>query len=184
MAEFYLDIETYSPTKPIDFNKDPIISICYQQLNAKTGEVLTPLTILKSWESNEQDMLEKFYKTFNIGNKWSFIPIGYKLSDFDFIMLGTHWHKYGMKINATELYNHPYIDIYPIALLCNGGEFKGCSLHNLAGKQNTGSSIAEWYQQKDYTSIENYIQDEAKSFSKMYAFLVNKMPAMWKEFKL
>jgi DNA polymerase elongation subunit (family B) len=183
VPEFYLDLETYSPIKPIDFNKDPILTITYQQINAKTGEVLTPLTILKSWEISEKEMLEQFYKTFNFGNRWAFIPIGYKLSDFDYIMLGTHWRKYGMQVNATELYNHPYIDIYPVALLCNGGEFKGCSLHNLAGKQDTGASIAQWYQEKKYDMIENYIKDEAQAFTKMYAYLVNKMPSMWKGFK-
>lgn len=182
MPEFYLDLETYSPVKPIDFNKDQIISIAYQQVNSKNGEVLTPLTILKSWESSEHDILKQFYEIFNISNRWHFIPIGYKLSDFDFIMLGKHWNKYGLKVNATELYNHPYIDIYPVALLCNGGEFKGCSLHKLAGKQDTGSSIAKWYESKDYSKIEAYIKDEAQSFTKMYAFLVNKLPTIFKEF--
>jgi hypothetical protein len=182
MPEFYLDLETYSPTKPIDFNKDPIITISYQQISSKTGEILTPLTILKSWESSEEDILKQFYNTFNINNRWAFIPIGYKLADFDFVMLGTHWNKYGMKTNAINLYNHPYIDLYPVALLCNGGEFKGCSLHNLAGKQDTGASIAEWYQQKDYATIEKYIKDEAQSFTKLYSFLINKMPTVFKDF--
>lgn len=182
MPEYYLDLETYSPTKPIDFQKDPIISITYQQINAKTGEILTPLTILKSWESSEEEILKQFYQTFNINNRWSFIPIGYKLADFDFVMLGTHFNKYGMKTNAISLYNHPYIDLYPVALLCNGGEFKGCSLEQMAGKQGNGSSIAEWYQSKNYNAIENYIKDEALSFTKLYSYLINKMPTLLKDF--
>lgn len=183
MPEYYLDLETFSPTKPIDFNKDPIISIAYQQIDSKTGNVLTPLTILKSWESSEQEMLKKFYQIFNIQNRWSFIPIGYKLSDFDYVMLGTHFRKYGMNINATELYNHPYIDLYPVALLCNGGEFKGCSLERMAGKQGTGASISDWFINKDYKSIEDYIKDEAQSFIKLYSYFVKQMPVMWQGFK-
>jgi DNA polymerase elongation subunit (family B) len=182
MPEYYLDLETYSPTKPIDFVNDPIISITYQQIDSKTGEVLTPLTILKSWESSEQDILKQFYQTFNINNRWAFIPIGYKLADFDLIMLGTHFNKYGLKTNAISLYNHPYIDLYPVALLCNKGEFKGCSLHNIAGKKDTGASIAEWYQKKDYTAIEDYIKNEAKSFTNLYAYLIYKMPSVLKDF--
>lgn len=183
MPEFYLDLETYSPTKPIDFYKDPIITIAYQQINAKTGEVLTPLTILKSWESSEAEILEQFYQTFNIGNRWAFVPVGYKLADFDFVMLGTHWRKIGKAIDAKEIYNHPFMDLYTTALLCNGGEFKGCSLHNIAGKQGNGGEIAELYQNKAYDKIEAYIKDEAQAFNKFFAFLVNDMPNTLKRYQ-
>ena len=183
MPEFYLDIETYSPVKPIDFNKDPIISVAYQQIDGKTGKELGPLTILKSWESSEKEMLTKFYNIFNVANRWAFIPIGYKLADFDFVMMGTHFRKYGLNISATTLYNHPYIDLYPVALLCNGGEFKGCSLQALAGKQGSGASISDWYTKKDYSAIEFYIKDEAKSFINLYSYFVKNMPVMFQGFK-
>jgi len=182
MSEYYLDIETYSPTRPIDFHKDPIISIAYQQIDSKTGNIKSPLSILKSWESSEQDILRQFYQTFNVNNRWSFIPIGCKLADFDLIMLGTHWQKMGLSITTTSLFNHPYIDIYPVLLLCNGGTFSGCSLQKFAGKQDSGDKIADWYIAKDYATIESYIKDEAASFIKLYSFLVQRMPSVWEEY--
>ncbi len=183
MAEYYLDLETFSPVKPIDFNKDPIISIAYQQIDGKTGNALSPLVILKSWETNEADMLKKFYQIFNIQNRWSFIPIGFKLADFDMIMLGTHWKKLGIDINVTSLYNHPFIDIYSTILLCNGGEFKGCTLNKFAGKQESGANISEWFINKDYNAIEVYIKDEAQAFIGLYAYLVKQMPIVWQNYK-
>lgn len=183
MSEYYLDLETFSPTKPIDFNKDPIIAISYQQIDGKTGDVLSPLTILKSWETSEQDILKHFYQTFNIQSRWAFIPVGFKLADFDLIMLGTHWRKNGIDINVTSLYNHPFIDIYSTLLLCNGGEFKGCTLNKFAGKQESGANISEWFINKDYSTIENYIADEAQSFISLYSYFVKQMPTIWQGFK-
>ena len=182
MADYYLDIETYSPARPIDFHKDPIISIAYQQIDSRTGETKSDLTILKSWETSEQDILKRFYQTFDINNRWSFIPIGCKLTDFDLIFLGTHWHKLGLPINSTLLYNHPHIDIYPALLLCNGGVFKGCSLEKFAGKQSSGDKIVDWYVSKDYSAIEAYIEDETASFIRLYSFLVQRMPSVWLEY--
>lgn len=182
MPDYYLDLETYSPTKPIDFHKDPIISIAYQQIDSKTGEPKAPLNILKSWESSEQEILEQFYVTFNIDSKWSFIPIGCKLTDFDLIMLGTHWRKMGYNISATDLYNHPFIDIYPALLLCNGGTFSGCSLKKFAGKRDSGDKIADWYTNKNYPALESYITNEAEVFIRLYAFLVQHMPSLWFEY--
>ena len=182
MTAYYLDLETYSPTRPIDFHKDPIISIAYQQMDSRTGEVQSPLTILKSWETTEKDILEKFYQIFNVNNRWTFIPIGCKLTDFDLIMLGTHWKKIGITIDAITLFNHPHIDIFPALLLCNKGEFKGCSLEKFAGKKSSGDKIADWFIGRDYTSINAYINDEAESFIRLYAYLVKELPNLWYTF--
>lgn len=182
MSDYYLDLETYSPTKPIDFDKDPIISIAYQQIDSRSGEAKAPLTILKSWESSEQEILKGFYQTFNIGSQWSFIPIGCKLADFDLIMLGTHWRKMGPDVSTRQLYNHPHIDIYPVLLMCNGGVFRNCSLQKFAGKQDSGDKVAEWYTQKDYAALEAYIEDETASFLRLYSFLVQRMPSVWLEY--
>ena len=182
MADYYLDIETYSPTKPIDFHKDPIISIAYQQIDSRSGETKSDLTILKSWETSEQDILKRFYEIFDINNRWAFIPVGCKLVDFDLIMLAIHWNKLGYKVNGSALYNHPHIDIFPALLLCNGGIFKGCSLERLAGKQGSGGMVADWYVSKDYKALEGYIQGETASFLRLYSFLVNRMPSVWAEY--
>ena len=182
MSDYYLDLETYSPTRPIDFGKDPIISIAYQQIDSRTGDTKSPLVVLKSWESSQEDILRRFYQTFDIANRWAFIPVGCKLVDFDLLMLSTHWQKMGQRVNTLQLLNHPHIDIYPALLLCNGGVFANCSLNKFSGKQGTGSKIAEWYISGDYSSIESYIQNEAVCFLKLYSFLVQRMPTVWREY--
>ncbi|MEW6142709.1 MAG: hypothetical protein AB1597_06055 [Chloroflexota bacterium] len=182
MADYYFDIETYSKTPSPSFNDDEIIAITYQQIDSRTGQAKNKLNILKSWESSEADILQKFHTVLSPQEKWTFVPIGCNLS-FDFTSLLYRWRKAGMQVNAKNLFaEHPYIDIQPVLIMFNKGSFSGCTLEKYAGKKWSGSKIAEWYTNKDYDAIQNYIEDEVACFLKLYQFLVQKLPNVWIEY--
>ena len=182
MPDYYFDIETCSRTKDPDFSNDQIIAITYQQIDSRTGEVKDKLNILKSWESSEMEILKKFYLLFNPGEKWKFVPIGFNLT-FDFTSLICRYRKFGIEVNARNLFaEHPYIDIQHVLLMCNKGSFGGCTLEKFAGKKYSGSKVIEWYDNKDYPAIKNYIEDEADGFLKLYRFLIQRLPNLWLEY--
>ena len=182
MPDYYFDIETCSRTQNPVFTKDEIITITYQQIDSRTGESKDKLNILKSWESSEKEIMQKFHPIFNPEEKWGFIPIGCNLS-FDFTTLIYRFKKIGIEINARKLFaEHPHIDIQPILIMFNGGSFKGATLEKFTRKQHPGSKVIEWYDKKDYRAIQDYIENEAASFLELYKFLVKRLPATWLEF--
>jgi DNA polymerase elongation subunit (family B) len=185
MSDYYFDIETYSKTKDPDFNNDEIIAITYQQIDSRTGDVKGKLNILKSWESSEKEILQRFYPIFNVENKWDFVPIGYNLS-FDFTSLIYRWRKMDIKVNGKSLLSlfaqRAYIDIEPVVIIFNHGRFEGAKLEKFAGKRYSGSKIREWYEKKDYPAIQDYIEDEIDRFLKLYQFSVQRLPDVWLEF--
>jgi hypothetical protein len=182
MSDYYFDIETYSKTPEPDFSNDEIIAITYQQIDSRTGEAKGKLNILKSWESSEKEILQKFYPIFNPERKWDFVPIGCNLS-FDFTSLIYRWRKIGMEVNVRNLFaEHPYIDIQAVLILCNRGSIKGATLEKFAGKRYPGSKVMEWYEGKDYLAIQEYIEDEVDKFLNLYRFLIQRLPGVWLEF--
>lgn len=167
MTEYYFDIETTGT----DLEKDRIITIQFQELDSKTGKAIGDLTILKAWESSEEQISKAFLKIFQPDYPWNFIPIGTNLS-FDFFILNKRWKQYNINVSLkTLLYNHPYLDIRPILILANGGKFKEATLENLGYKNHAGSDIPVWYAAKDYEAIEKYIIEEAKGFIDFYQLM-------------
>ncbi len=183
MSNYYFDIETNPRnTGKIDYKNDEILTIQFQPIDSRTGEKKGKLNILKAWESSEKDILERFYSTFNPENTWKFVPIGYNLS-FDFFSLLYRWRKIGIEVKPRILFSeHPYIDLKSTLLIFNRGEFKGADLGKFIGKRFSGLKVSEWYAQKDYASIQEYIEDETNRFIKLYQFLVQRLPSLWLEF--
>jgi len=182
MPDYYFDIET-NPTMPKpNYKNDEILTIQFQRLDSRTGEKEGDLTILKSWESSERDILESFHSIFSPEDSWKFVPIGYNLS-FDFFSLLYRWREIGIKVEPKILFSeHPYIDIKSILVIFNGGLFKGATLEKFVGKQYSGAKVSEWCKEKDYTSIQEYIEDEADKFINLYQFLIQRLPGLWLEF--
>lgn len=175
MAEYYLDIETNSPgVKPSP--DDEIITIQYQRLNRKTGHPEEDLVILKSWESSERGILTTFYRVFQPEKSFTFVPIGMNLN-FDFFLLHNRWKTFDIKVPLENLfYTLPYMDIKPIIVLLNEGEFKGARLDRFTGKEQPGAKIPELYAKRDFNTIEQYIRNEAKEFIEFYQKLKEKIP--------
>ena len=182
MPDYYFDIETNSRGPKPDFTNDEVLTIQFQRLDGRTGEKEGDLTILKSWESSEKDILERFHSIFSPEDVWKFVPIGCNLS-FDFFSLLYRWRRIHIEVQPKILFSeHPYIDIKSILVIFNRGSFKGATLEKFIGKQDSGLKVSEWYAEKDYASVQAYIEDEADRFIKLYQFLVHRLPNIWLEF--
>jgi len=174
VPEYYLDIETNARGEKPDIN-DEILTIQFQRLGTKTGEEEGDLTILKSWESSEKEILKEFYFIFSPDNPFKFVPIGENLS-FDFFALHHRWQSIGINVPLkTLIYDHPCIDIKSILVIFNEGSFKGASLKAIFGKTG-GVKVPEWYANGNYNAIEDYIRREAEDFIQFYQKLKKELP--------
>jgi hypothetical protein len=182
MPEYYFDIETKATGEKPDYVNDEIISICYQPLDNHTGRPKGPLTILKGWETSEEDMLARFLPLFNPDHPWQFVPIGNNLS-FDYTCLLYRYRHYGTDIKAWKLFTErPSVDIKALLVLFNGGSFKGSGLDNFTRKATSGAQVIEWVNAGDYAAVEEYIRNEAAAFIELYQYLLRTMPETWRAF--
>ncbi|MCJ7605090.1 MAG: hypothetical protein MUO19_03540, partial [Dehalococcoidales bacterium] len=160
MPEYYFDIETCCRGEKPDYANDEIIAITYQPVDNRNGKPKGPLTVLKAWETSEQEILERIYPLFNPDYSWGFVPIGNNLS-FDYTCLIYRYRHYGTEIKAWKLFTErPSVDLKPFLVLFNGGSFKGSGLDNFTRKAHSGAKIIEWYDAGDYAAIEEYIRNE------------------------
>ena len=165
--EYYLDLETQG----LNPETDKIVTLQYQQLNSE-GDPVGNLVILKEWELGEEELIKRFLTVFR---KWEFIPVGMNLG-FDFRFLLTKIQKYtGGKIDLLELSSFPHLDIKPILVLMNGGNFKGAKLSNFTEKGQNGIAIPLYYKNKEYDKILGYVEKEAIEFIKFYKYLKNNL---------
>jgi hypothetical protein len=102
----------------------------------------------------------------NEKNMWE-VPVGYNLK-FEQKMLGTKFEKLIPNFNWANWFNRPMIDLHPIGILANKGEFKGSGLDKISNKPHNGSIIPIWFEEKKYNLIEEYITKEADSFLEFY----------------
>ncbi len=183
MPDYYFDIETNPRRHEVpDYKNDEILTIQFQKIDSRTGEKEGDLTLLKSWESSERDILERFYSIFSPENPWKFVPVGFNLS-FDFFSLLYRWRGIDIEVQPRILFSdHPYIDIKSTLVIMNGGSFKGVTLEKFIGKRHSGLKVSEWCAKKDYASAQEYIEDEADRFIRFYQFLIQRLPSVWLEF--
>lgn len=164
---YYFDIETYGRGKKPDPETDKVITIQFQEIDSLNGSPKGDLCLLKEWESNEEAILRRFASVFR---PWDFVPVGNSLN-FERRFLRAKCEKYGIGeiLRHGDLaHDFPSIDIQPLFVILNKGEFRGCGMHNFTKKKCDGSQIAEWYEKKDYARIEDYIRDEADAFLEFY----------------
>jgi DNA polymerase elongation subunit (family B) len=181
MEGHYFDIETYSPGLKPDPITDRIISIQFQKVDLKSGDSIGELQILKEWEDGEEEIVKFIHKWFFQRNPWQFIPIGFNLN-FEWKFLCAKFKQYNLK---TQIYskeegatskslelgdfveNMPQIDLKVLAVL-KKGSFIGASLSSISEKQDDGHVIKEFYENKEYKNIENYIKEETKAFLELF----------------
>jgi len=167
VAEYYLDIEVYSPKRRPDPKRDKVITIQYQKIDMRTGKPRGDLKIMKEWESSEEEIVKKFHDRFFKKQKtvWDFIPVGNNLN-FEFEFMQEKFNKF-CHTDYTSFnfhYNMPHFDIHPLLLILNNGEFKGSGLHNFTGKKTSGVVIKDYYEDQDYDKIIQYIEEETEAF--------------------
>ena len=142
MPEYYFDLETYPKGSRLSPN-DEVLTIQFQRLSSKTGKPMGNLTILKAWESSEETILRRFYKIFRPTKPFEFIPIGMNL-DYDLFVLHNRWRKIGIDISLKTLfYNHPRVDIKPMLVILNDGQFKGASLDRFTGRYSILEKLSQ-----------------------------------------
>ncbi len=178
MGHFYLDIETTG----VDPRKDKIITIQFAELGRNTGKSIGELKILKEWESNEKEILRQFILTSSItsSNPWIFVPVGYNLH-FEHNFLAERCKVNG--IEPFDILNKPFIDLRPFGIIMNKGEFKGSGLDRITGKLHSGAIIPQWYAEKKYSDIENYVKTEFTEFVTFSSWLYQELPDMLLKFK-
>ena len=168
---YYLDIETTG----LDTLHSKIITIQYMELDEDTAKPRGPLKILKEWESDEKTILKKFMEVFRPGNDWAFVPIGFNLN-FEHKFF---WQRcISNSLEPFDIFNRPFLDLHTIAVIMNGGSFKGSGLDKITNKPSSGKNIPKLYYEKNYTEIESYIKKEADEFSIFCSKLYEELPAL------
>jgi hypothetical protein len=180
MSLFYCDIES-SGINP-KFNK--IITIQFQKINSlgfPTGELI----ILKEWESSEEKIVKQFYKILTQGNVFEFIPV-MQNHLFDFGFLIEKFKKYIPEFDKEPLefiFSRAIIDIRSTLIIANQMGFKGCGLDKMTTKQQDGSMIPLWYEEKRYDLIENYIKQETEAFLKALQIIIKHLSTLKEKLK-
>ncbi len=160
LPAYYLDIETTG----LDAVADEIITIQWAELERGTGKIIGDIHILKSWESDEKTILEKFSLESGIQSscRFDFIPFVFSLQ-FEHRFLLSKSTKYDL--TPIDILHKPHVDMQSLAVLMNEGEFLGSGLDKITHKPSSGSMIPEYYEKNQYNKIEQYIITEAKQFS-------------------
>ena len=164
MPPYYFDIETTG----LDPEEDEIISIQYMKIALDTGQPAGALEILTNWTHhfNEKKILEKIFPLIMSSNPFTFVPVGNNLN-FEFKFLANKFNKYfDLDISSAYFHSRPSIDLKPVMILLNGGRFKG--YHLVLNKSNSGASVPDWYNNREYDKIVSYIKNEAWSFMEFY----------------
>ena len=111
---------------------------------------------------------------------FSFIPTGYNLNfEHNFLKERSVFHG----LQEVDILNKAFIDLRSFGIIMNHGEFKNSGLDKITGKPQSGKDIPEWYANKDYGRIVDYIQVEAQEFIKLCQWLYIEMPKSLARFK-
>jgi hypothetical protein len=154
--------------------ENDIISIQTQELDSN-GNPIGELIILKSWLSNEEQIIKDFYKIFvkERLNPFDFIFI-MQNSLFDFRFLINKFKKYNLDIgNSMDFcFSYPVIDLRTTLIIANNMQFKGSGLSSMTLKKTDGKMIPEYFKSKEYDKIVEYIVQETESFIKAFQIII------------
>ncbi len=193
LTDYYFDIETAfkdpndvfeidgtTRKKAVDPKQCKIVTFQYQKLNTKTGASEGELTILKEWDnaSSERKILEQF-RPLITGNPWDFIPLGYNLS-FEFRFLRHKFKEYfDLDFSADDFLERPKHDLKLIGVILHGGEFTGATLDSFTDKKHGGWQVPEWYRDKKWDEIIDYVRGEAKATVDFWQKLKKNLPPLF-----
>ena len=184
MTNYYLDIESNTEGRNgVDPLKDKIVTIQYCPFYDDSGKPKRPLTILKSWESSEKEILEAFLEITGWREDspriWDFIPTGVNLK-YDLIVIKNR-SKELLNFNIPSkllFYKIPRMELKTILVMANRGEFKGSTFDRFSNKTSDGLSASNYIKEKDWDNLLKYINQEAEAFFEIYQKLLKGIPKL------
>lgn len=155
---FYFDIETTGD----DPQQDRIVSVQYQQLSDAFAPVGS-FQILAEWEWGEKQVLQMILQKGVLEPTWDFVPVGNRVR-FDLTFLverATKWGLLDWDLGKLKFfwYTKPVLDLQPLLVLMNRGQFAGSSLHAFAEK-DSGAKVPALYRQGKCAEIVEYVTKE------------------------
>ena len=159
---FYFDQETTGD----DPAQDRIVTVQLHQLDENL-EPVGPFQILAEWEWGEKEIIQTILRKGLLQPGWDFVPVGNRLR-FDLTFLverATKWNLFQWDMAALKYYffTKPFLDLQPILILMNRGQFSGSSLHAFAEK-DPGARIPALYRKGAYEDIISYVTREHDAF--------------------
>ena len=130
---FYFDQETTGD----DPQQDRIVTVQYHQLDENL-EPVGMFQIMTEWEWGEKQIIQMTLEKGILQPTWDFVPVGNRLR-FDLTFLierATKWNLIQWDMATLKYYwfTKPVLDLQPVLILMNRGEFSGSSLHAFADK--------------------------------------------------
>jgi len=155
---FYFDQETTGD----DPQQDRIVTVQFHQLDDRL-EPVGLFQIMVDWEWGEKEMLRLILEKGILQPNWDFVPVGNRLR-FDLTFLierATKWNliKWDMATLKYYWFTKPYLDLQPVLILMNRGQFTGSSLHVFADKE-PGARVPALYRKGAYADIIDYVTQE------------------------
>ncbi len=155
---FYFDQETTGD----DPQQDKIITVQVRQLDDRL-EPVGNLQIMAEWEWGEKQIIQMALDKGVLQPNWDFVPVGNRLR-FDLTFLierATKWDllKWDMAALKYYWYTKPLLDLQPILILMNRGQFTGSSLHAFADKA-PGARVPALYYKGATAEIIEYVTQE------------------------
>lgn len=155
---FYFDQETTGD----DPQQDRIVTVQVRQLDDDL-EPVGALQIMAEWEWGEKQILQMVLEKGVLQPNWDFVPVGNRLR-FDLTFLIERATKWGLiKWDASTLkyywFTKPILDLQPVLVLMNRGQFAGSSLHAFAEK-DPGRRVPALYHQRAFPDIIAYVTRE------------------------
>jgi hypothetical protein len=181
MPNYYLSIETESEYRDRNPSTDKIITIQYRKLD-DLGNPIGDLIVLKSWESDEKTILEKFMNICHLGNdayKWQFIPID-NMINYSLLTIAHRLsaHKL-LTVNGSFcdslFYSKPMLNVQPIFIFGNNMSFKSGLKINEYARQN----IPTLYKNKNYDEIVKIIGKKADAMIQCIQLFTQKIPTVF-----
>ena len=138
------------------------MSIQYRQLDDAYAPV-GPLQILAEWEWGEKQVILTAMGKGILETGWDFVPLGNRLR-FDLTFLIERAMRWGLlSWDAAALkvfwYTKPFLDLQPVLVLMNRGQFTGSSLEAFAEKES-GRQVPGWYRLGQFSDIIDYVKKE------------------------